>query len=464
MLLRYFYDRALAQASYMVGCQACGEAIIIDPARDIAPYMEAAQQEGLRIAHVTETHIHADFVSGALELAVTTGARLYLSAEGGDDWSYRWADDETVLLRAGDSIRFGGVRLDVLHTPGHTPEHLAFMLTDRAGADEPFGIFTGDCLFVGDMGRPDLLETAAGVSGSKEIGARGQFANMQRLRAMPDYLQVFPGHGAGSACGKALGALPSSTLGYEKRFNPAFRFDDETAFFDWLLAAQPETPPYFAQMKRVNRDGVMLLNNLPSLRQLDPIWLPGILDKGLLVIDARPLAAYTAGHIVGTVNIPPGDKFNTYAGYLIDYTQPYYVIAEADAMPEIARLLHAVGADRLDGYWTPETLQFDMMLPSITAQDAAARIASGEAHLLDVRAQSEYDARHIATAHHLPLPFLSRQWETLPRTQPIIVHCASGHRSQIATSYLRAQGFTDVINLSGGMDGWRAAGLPLVEE
>jgi hydroxyacylglutathione hydrolase len=463
MLLRYFYDRALAQASYMVGCQACGEALVIDPARDITPYLEAAQQEGLRIAHVTETHIHADFVSGALELAVATGAQLYLSAEGGDDWAYRWADDEAVLLREGDGIAFGGVRLDVLHTPGHTPEHLALVLTDVAGADEPFGIFTGDCLFVGDMGRPDLLETAAGVAGSKEVGAREQFANMQRLRAMPDYLQVFPGHGAGSACGKALGALPSSTLGYEKRFNPAFQFNDEAAFVDWLLAEQPETPPYFTQMKRVNRDSVMLLSNLPSLRQLDPVWLPGILDKGLLVIDARPLAAYGAGHIAGTVNIPAGDKFNTYAGYLIDYTQPYYVIAEADAMPEIAGLLHAVGADRLDGYWTPESLHFDMLLPGVTPDAAAPRIASGDAWLLDVRGQSEYDARHIAGAHHLPLPLLARHIDTLPREQPIIVHCASGLRSQIAASYLRSHGFTDVTNLSGGIDSWRAAGLAVVE-
>lgn len=461
MLLRYFYDRELAQASYMVGCQQCGEAIIIDPSRDITPYLEAAQQEGVRIAYVTETHIHADFVSGARELAAL-GAKLYLSGDGDADWQYTFADEKTVLLHEGDTIQIGNVRLDVLHTPGHTPEHLVFAVTDLATADEPLGLFTGDCLFVGDMGRPDLLETAAGVVGSKQAGAAGQFRNIQRLKAMPHYLQVFPGHGAGSACGKALGAVPSSTLGYEKRFNPAFQHDDQASFVDWLLADQPETPPYFAQMKRLNRDGAPLLRDLASPPQLEAARLPDLLARGALVIDTRPNAAFAAAHMAGTMSIEQGDKFSTYAGYFIDYAQPYYLIADDSAIDALMRSLQAIGADHLGGYFAPQSLAFDSTLPSVRPADAAQRLTNGT-RLIDVRGGSEYAERHIADAQHLPLQFLVRALATIPRDQPLIIQCASGARSQIATSYLRAKGYTDVSNLEGGMTGWRIARLPVVE-
>jgi hydroxyacylglutathione hydrolase len=356
MLLRYFYDRALAQASYMVGCQATGEAIVIDPARDITPFLDAAKQEGVRITHITETHIHADFVSGARELAAATGAHLYLSAEGGADWQYGFADANTTLVKDGARIMVGNVQLDVIHTPGHTPEHIIFQVTDTAGANAPLGLFTGDCLFVGDMGRPDLLETAAGVANTKEEGARGQFRNMQMLKQMPDYLQIFPGHGAGSACGKALGALPSTTLGYEKRFNPAFQFDDEAAFVAWLLEDQPETPPYFGQMKRVNRDGIALLAALTQPHVCDPATLHTVLNDGALVIDTRSAQAFAHAHIAGTVNIQLSDSFNTYAGYLIDYTQPYYVIADPADLPTITRALQAIGADQLAGCFSLDVL------------------------------------------------------------------------------------------------------------
>jgi hydroxyacylglutathione hydrolase len=224
MLLKYFYDSGLAQASYMVGCAETGEAMVVDPSRDVTPYLESARQEGLRITHVTETHIHADFVSGSRELADRSGARLYLSDMGGQDWKYGF---EAVLIHAGDSWHVGNIRIEAIHAPGHTPEHLAFQVTDTAHADAPIGLFTGDFLFVGDVGRPDLLEEAAGIANTSETGARQQFANVHRFKTMPDYLQVWPGHGAGSACGKALGAIPSTTLGYEKLFNPAFQFDNE---------------------------------------------------------------------------------------------------------------------------------------------------------------------------------------------------------------------------------------------
>src|SRR5690606_22775832 len=211
MLLRRFFEGSLAQASYMVGCQATGEAIVVDPNRDVDVYLRAAEDEGMTIRQVTETHIHADFLSGARELARRSGATLLLSAEGGDDWQYAFAEEEGArLLRDGDEIRIGNVTLGVLHTPGHTPEHLTFSVTDGAASDRPMGLITGDFLFVGDVGRPDLLERAAGVADTMEEGARRLWASLERVRAMPDYLQIFPGHGAGSACGKALGAVPTS--------------------------------------------------------------------------------------------------------------------------------------------------------------------------------------------------------------------------------------------------------------
>ncbi|NWF70070.1 MAG: MBL fold metallo-hydrolase [Chloroflexi bacterium] len=456
MLLKYFYHQALAQASYMVGCQATGEALVIDPARDIQPYVQAAQQAGLRITHVTETHIHADFVSGVRELAAHSGAQILLSAEGGADWAY---DYESTALRDGDRFMVGNIRLDVLHTPGHTPEHLIFMLTDTAGADSAMGLFTGDLLFVGDIGRPDLLEEAAGIAHTREPGARQQFRNLQRLKTLPDYLQVWPGHGAGSACGKALGAIPSTTLGYEKLFNRAFQFNDENAFVDWLLQGQPEAPRYFGQMKRVNKTGPALLQDLREPLRLDPTILPEVLKTGALVIDTRAGAAFARGHIPGTLHIPAGENtFSTYAGWYVDFRQPTYLIAAEDDAERIVRELRAVGVDNIPGYFTPDVAEKGGgQVEQITVQQAAALAAP---YILDVRSRSEYEDGHIPAAQHIAMGYVPRRLHELPRDRQIIVQCGAGVRSMIVASLLAGQGLR-VINLVGGIDAWKQAGLPL---
>ncbi len=257
MLLKYFYDNALAHASYLVGCQKTKEAIIVDPGRDIDQYLATAGSEGVKIVAAAETHIHADFVSGARELAERVGAKLFLSDEGSTDWKYLYANEyDSQLLKDGDIVQIGQISFEVLHTPGHTPESISFVLTDKGGgATRPMGIFTGDFVFVGSVGRPDLLEEAAGVTGSAEPGARDLFRSALRFKQLPDYLQVWPAHGAGSACGKGLGAIPSSTVGYEKLFNPALQITDEQEFVDYILSEQPEAPKYFAIMKRVNKEG-----------------------------------------------------------------------------------------------------------------------------------------------------------------------------------------------------------------
>ncbi|MFN8528257.1 MAG: MBL fold metallo-hydrolase [Anaerolineae bacterium] len=458
MLLKYFYDRALAQASYFVGCQQTGEAVLIDPMRDISPYLAAAAEEGMTIVAITETHIHADFVSGARELAACTGAPLYLSGEGGPDWSYTFLDPGRGdrALYDGDHFMVGNVRIDVLHTPGHTPEHLCFIVTDTKGANRPLGIFTGDCVFVGDMGRPDLLETAAGVIGSAQVGAHGQWLNMLKFQAMPDYLQIYPGHGAGSACGKALGAIPTSTVGYEKMFNPAFQFTDESSFVRWMLSGQPETPHYFKHMKRINKIGAPLLADLPVPQPMEGFILGDVLKSDANLIDARP--DMRDGSVIGgSLRIFPTNKFNTYAGWMVDYDLPTYLIVDMDGLPELLKSLRAVGVDQVEGYFPPaEVESAERLLPHTDVEGARALIVSGAA-LLDVRAASEYDDGHIADAVNIPYGLISANIAHLPRETPLIVYCQSGVRSAIATSLLVKLGFSNVVNLNGGFDAWQKA-------
>src|SRR5690554_6181958 len=261
MFFEHIYDKSLAQGSYLVGCQVTGEAIVIDAKRDVDTYVEIAKQNNLRITHITETHIHADYLSGSRELAAITGAKMYLSDEGGEDWQYEF---DHIGLKDGDVIKVGNLSFEVMHTPGHTPESISFLLRDHPATDEPVMIFTGDFVFVGDIGRPDLLEEAAGLIGTKEIGAKQMFQSLKRFAALPEHIQVWPGHGAGSACGKALGSVPSTTVGYEKIRNWALQFEnDEKSFVNSLLSDQPEPPKYFAMMKHLNKVDRPLLTEVP---------------------------------------------------------------------------------------------------------------------------------------------------------------------------------------------------------
>jgi hydroxyacylglutathione hydrolase len=449
MLLKYFYDKALAQASYLLGDEDTGEALIIDPARDISLYLEAAREEKLTITQVAETHIHADFVSGSRELIAETGARLFLSALG----DYAFADDKTVLLRDGEFWYLGGIRIDAIHTPGHTPEHLIFQFTDTKNASEPMGLFTGDCLFVGDVGRPDLMQPSAATA---RAAASEQFANIQRFRQMPDYLQVLPGHGAGSACGKALGSVPTTTLGYEKRVNPAFQFTDEAAFVDWLLADQPEMPAYFAQMKQVNREGAALLASLTAPLPMEGFILAEMLKSAALVIDTRD----DDGHVPGALHILPEDKFSTYAGWFVDYTEPTYIIAASEDVERLVCTLRAVGVDNLPGYFTRrEVGGLDAELPMLSPLEAAQ--IERDALVIDVREKNEYDAGHITGAFNIPYGLLPEHMTDLPQDRPILLYCTSGTRSQIAASLLMKHGFRDFASLEGGIRAWEAAGLTL---
>ena len=461
MLLRLIYDEKLAQASYLLGCQATGEALVVDPNRDADQYLRLAKREGLRISHVSETHIHADYLSGSRELAHRVGARLFLSAHGGSDWGYRFPEIESAqLVKDGDHFKVGNIRVDIVHTPGHTPEHICLLVTDAASADRPIGIFSGDFVFVGDVGRPDLLEKATGISGSMETGARALYQSLQRFTELPDYLQVWPGHGAGSACGKALGAVPQTTVGYEKLFNPAFEPKSEQEFVDFVLSGQPEPPKYFATMKRLNRDGPPLLKNgLPKPPRLDARELDATLGADAVVIDTRAASAFARGHIKGTLNIPHNKSFTNWAGWLIPYDRDFALIVSENVHAEdVARDLALIGLDRLQGYFTEDALHGRVDLQTLDSIRTAEIEDVQDAMVIDVRGSSEWKAGHIPGTTNIPLGYLADRVGELPRDRPIVLHCQTGARSAIGASLLQAHGFDNVTTVLGGYAEW-ASGI-----
>ena len=453
MLFRQYTDPKLAQYAYLVGCQKTGEALLIDPLRDIDTYVAAAEREGLRITAVAETHIHADFLSGARALADATGARLFLSAEGETaGWSSRWAAGrgDVTFLRDGDTFAVGNVEVRAVHTPGHTPEHLSFLVTDHGGtgaggATMPMGLASGDFVFVGDMGRPDLLESAAGEAGAQEPAARALYHSVQRFLALDDALQVWPGHGAGSACGKALGAVPQTTVGYERRTNGALdaATRGEAAFVDAILDGQPEPPLYFARMKRQNRDGVPPLAALPTPIAVDPSHLP----DGAVVVDARAdRSAFMAAHLPGALYAPFDKQFSTVVGsYVTDPETPLVlVIAEGD-VDEAVRALVRIGLDCVVGTVAPEALAAYVQSGGATAcipevPFEAVRDREAGAAVLDVRRAAEVAAGHVPGAVHIAHTRLAAHLADVPRGTPLYVHCQSGIRAAVASALLAREG------------------------
>ena len=473
MLLERYYDESLAQASYLIGCEATGEAIVIDPNRDTERYTRAAAAHRMRIRYVTETHIHADFLSGSRDLARTAHATLLLSDHGGESWSYRFAAAEDArLVRDGETIQVGTVKLGVLHTPGHTPEHIAFLVTDAAAGDQPMGMISGDFLFVGDVGRPDLLEKAAKAAGTMESSARQLFASLRRLKSLPDYLQVWPGHGSGSACGKALGSVPQTTLGYERLFNPALQHKTESDFVRWVLADQPEPPPYFAVMKRLNRDGAPPRARRDDIPQLDARAVEKALERGDWVVDIRSSGDFAASHIAGAVNIPASKSLPTYAGTVLTYDRPIHVIAKShDQARHAMQQLALIGLDDIAGWAALDVLQqwksegrpvaTTMMMDGPTLM---GKLERGGPRVIDVRGTGYWKGGHGAAADHVYLGDLPERAAALRKDEPIVVHCQGGTRSSIAASLLEREGFSNVATLKGGVDAWRKAGLPLVHE
>ncbi|MGI9526362.1 MAG: MBL fold metallo-hydrolase [Weeksellaceae bacterium] len=454
MFFQQVYDKTLAQASYFIGCQAKGVAIVIDAQRDIDVYLDLARQNNMEITHVTETHIHADFLSGTRELAKVTGAKMYLSDEGGADWQYEF---DHIGLKDGDTFEVGNLTFEVMHTPGHTPESISLLLTDNPASKEPVMIFTGDFVFVGDIGRPDLLEKAAGIQGTKEEGARQMYQSIQRFMQLPDYIQVWPGHGAGSACGKALGAVPSSTVGYEKIRNWAFQYpNDEQGFVDYLLEGQPEPPKYFAKMKELNKVDRSLLVEVPKHKKLSKEEFLKAYEEGMKVIDTRPKTEFAKGFIPNSINIQGNNSFATWAGWILNYQEQFILIAEEDQMEDLTRKLMRIGLDNIYGYFTDiESLDFDLETADIIdAKEFESYIGNPAAQIVDIRSQSEFDAYHVDGAKHIFVGNIVDQLNQFNKDKQIVIHCQSGDRATIGQSLLARHGFKDVKNYAAGMKEW----------
>jgi hydroxyacylglutathione hydrolase len=455
MLFARIYDEDLAQASYFIGCQVTGEAVVVDSRRDVRVYLDEAERSGMGIVAVTETHIHADYLSGSRELAAA-GATLYLSGEGDAEWKYGFEGEE---LHNGDEIRVGNVTLRVIHTP----EHLSFLVTDTETTDEPGFLLTGDFVFVGDLGRPDLLDEVAGEKDTRFLGARQVFASLRdRFLALPNYVQVWPGHGAGSACGKALGTIPSSTVGYERLFSWWGRYverDDKEGFVEALLEGQPDAPAYFGRMKRQNKTGPVLLGERPPLRPYDAASLEASLAAGEVVfVDTRAPEDFARGAVPGSLNIPAGGSFVTRASWVMDPEKdgrPIVLLVgdEAEAS-DLRDKLSRVGVDDVVGYVSSLRSLQKERVTSVAPEDLKQL---GDPFILDVRTKGEYEAGHIPGAVQLHAGLVMWYLDELPHHRPIVIYCQTGSRSAVVASALRAAGFDNVVELEGSYEGYQKA-------
>lgn len=463
MLLRQIFDPWLAQYAYLLGCQKTGEALVIDPLRDIRTYQELAEANQLRITAVAETHIHADFVSGSQEFARDPDIHLYLSGEGGPDWLYGWTGDRpnTHFLKHGSEFSVGGITVRAHHTPGHTPEHLSYLITDSGGgANQALALATGDFLFVGDVGRPDLLESAAGQAGQMEPSAHRLCQSLrERLQPLAEFLQILPGHGAGSACGKNLGAIPTTTLGYERRFNQPLRLagENEEEFVSKILQGQPDPPLYFATMKRVNRDGIQVTGGPPPCPELDWTNFDG-LAKGedVWVVDTRmETSDFAAGHYPGALLAPLRSPFFSAAtGSYIDTAEKILLVADSSSDAELAALqLYRIGLDNVLGWISQDSVAKHAgeleKLEKIDFADFDPERAAREGIILDVRTSSEFQEGHLPGALSIPYTRLRARLKEVPREERVLyLHCGSGRRAALAGAYLASQGF-QVVHVDG---------------
>lgn len=467
MFFQHVYDKSLAQASYFIGCQKAGVAMVIDPKRDVDTYLDIAKQNNMKITHIAETHIHADFLSGSRELAALTEANLYLSDEGGEGWQYEF---KHTGVKDGDIIKVGNLKFEVLHTPGHTPESISFLLTDIPASEKPVMMFTGDFVFVGDVGRPDLLEKAAGMKGTQDAGAKQMYNSIKRFSELADYIQVWPGHGAGSACGKALGAVPSTTVGYEKVRNWALQYENnEPGFVKYLLEDQPEPPKYFAMMKKLNKVARPLLTEVPKLGKLSKEDFKVAIGKGIKVIDTRLKTEFAEGFIPGSINIQGNNAFATWMGWFLTYDEPFILVAEESKHDDLVRKLMRIGLDNIYGYIPDVMVWMDLgnkleKSTVISTEEFKEIQKTNHTQIVDLRGASEYKTAHIKGTDNVFVGTLEKNLDKIKKDQQVVIHCQSGDRAAIGYSLLAKHGFKNVKNYSGGMNEWISAGNPVVSE
>jgi len=454
MYFEQFYLGCLAHASYMLGSE--GEAAVVDPQRDVEIYLNAADQQGLKIRHIFETHLHADFVSGHLELAKRTGAQIYIGAQAGATFPH-------VALHDGSEVRFGKLRITALETPGHTPEGICLVVADEEKSPDPWAVFTGDTLFIGDVGRPDLSKTHT----PQQLAGNLYDSLHSKLMSLNDQVLVYPAHGAGSLCGRNMRAERSSTIGTERLTNYALQIKGREEFIRQLTENLPSRPEYFLEDAQINRAGAPALSELRDLPPISAVELCGLLQQGVFVLDVRPNGDFAAAHVPGSINIALSGQFASWAGAIMGLSARPVLVADTPEQYSEARLrLARVGIEDPRGFlqggiaaWKQAGLPV-ADVPQITVQELSQR-RSARLQLLDVRREAEWQAGHIEAAEWFPLDNFKISAPELDLSAPVAVHCQGGYRSMIACSLLQRAGIENVINVAGGFDAWRQAGLPV---
>jgi hydroxyacylglutathione hydrolase len=456
MYFEQFYLGCLAHASYMLASD--GEAVVVDPQRDVELYIKAATDHGVAIRHIFETHLHADFVSGHRELAARTGAEIYMGAQAGAMFPH-------VPVTDGFELKFGKASIRVLETPGHTPESICLVVIDGEKSPEPWAVLTGDTLFIGDVGRPDLSPRHTPV----QLAGLLYDSLHEKLLALPDSALVYPAHGAGSLCGKNMRAERSSTIGTERLTNYALQIKSRDEFVAQLTSNLPARPEYFLKDAEMNRAGAAPLSDLLPLCAIAPAELKIMLADGELALDVRPGDEFAAAHVPGSVNIALSGQFASWAGTVLGLTAHPVLIASSDEQLEEARLrLARVGVEVLDGYLQGGVAAWQQAgcavgtIEQITPSELDARLRTGNVQVLDVRRAPEWEGAHIDGATWWPLDNFKVSPPEMDHDVPIAVHCKGGYRSMIASSLLQRAGFTHVINVAGGFDAWQEAKLPTV--
>ncbi|HET6202771.1 MAG TPA: MBL fold metallo-hydrolase [Planctomycetota bacterium] len=459
MHFRTFFVEELAQSSYLIGCEKAGVCAVVDPERHVEAYLRAAAEKGMRVTHVLQTHLHADFIAGHRELAEKAGAKIALSKKAGASYDH-------LPLVDGDRFDLGSVRVSVLETPGHTPESVSFTISDLSRSPEPWLVFTGDTLFVGDVGRPDLFgkERARDLAGSLYDSIEG------KLLKLAEGTEVYPAHGAGSLCGKGIAAKLSSTIGFEKKFNLAFAGRSRKDFVDALVAGLPPAPPYFARVSELNRLGPPVLGPAGPVPALPPAAFDAAAARpGAVVLDAREASAFGSGHVEGAISVPPGPRFSTWVGWVVPFDAAVLLVLDDDRRAdEVARSLARVGYDRVGGVLAGGMSAWMQggkpiaHLPQVSVHELRERLEGRAAPLvLDVRTDDEWRAGHVAEAVHAPLQRLGTSPPRLEPGRPTWVICGSGYRSNVTGSLLKRQGAREVSSVVGGMTAWRNAGFPV---
>ena len=456
MYFEQFYLSCLSHASYMIG--SGGDAAVVDPQRDVDIYLQAAEEQNLKIRHIFETHLHADFVSGHKELAARTGAKIYIGAKANAKFPH-------VPLTDSSEIKMGSVRIRALETPGHTPEGMCFVVIDEEKSQEPWAVLTGDTLFIGDVGRPDLSPSHT----PQELAGLLYDSLHQKLLALPDSVLVYPAHGAGSLCGRNMRADKSSTIGTERLTNYALQIKSREEFVRQLTTNLPARPEYFLQDAEMNRSGAAALTDLPPLTARSSKEVQEVLRQGGPVLDVRPCDQFAAGHVPGSINVALSGQFATWAGTILGIGSNPVLVADTDAQIEEARTrLARVGFENLGGYlaggvraWQDAGLDISKTL-QVSVEVLNTELVANEMAVLDVRRQGEWQVGHIAEARWYALDNFPRAVPELPDAPMVAIHCKSGYRSMIACSLLERAGHDNVVNVIGGFDAWHAAGLPEV--